>query len=383
MQFEIPKLKESNEFLNSVIDNLNSAVFLVDKDVKIVNLNDAFTTLFQKSEDKIIGELCGNAIGCSFTVDENKYCGATSNCGKCNLRKAIVKALTQKEITYKERLTRDFYIKNKPIYKHFIFTTKLIKYHSNDVVVLIIDDITEIEEQKLKLENLNNLKNEFLGMAAHDLRNPIGAIKMFSSYLIDFGSENLVDQQKLFIERINKSSDFMLHLLEDLLDISKIEAGKLELRFSKRNYMEFVKQIIEINKSFADNKNISIDFVVKDNIPDFNFDSDKIEQVLNNLLSNATKYSHPDTKIIVEIKKQKKEVLTSVIDQGQGIPKKELPLVFKEFQKLSVKSTAGEKSTGLGLAIARKIVEGHKGKIGVESKVDKGSNFHFTLPIIE
>jgi signal transduction histidine kinase len=110
-------------------------------------------------------------------------------------------------------------------------------------------------------------------------------------------------------------------------------------------------------------------------------DRNKIEQVLNNLISNAIKYSYPNTTIRIEVLRQGDFVVTKVIDQGQGIPADELPHVFKPFQKASTKPTAGEKSTGLGLAIVKKIIEGHQGEIGVESEVGKGSTFFFRLPL--
>lgn len=175
----------------------------------------------------------------------------------------------------------------------------------------------------------------------------------------------------------------MLELLNNLLDISKIESGKLELEMTKNNYPDFVKKNIEFNRFFATEKSISIDLVLPDDILPFDFDKNKIEQVLNNLISNAIKYSHPNTTIRIEVLKEKEFVVTKVIDQGQGIPENELPHVFKPFQKASTKPTAGEKSTGLGLAIVKKIVEGHQGKIGVESEVGKGSTFFFKLPYSE
>jgi signal transduction histidine kinase len=123
--------------------------------------------------------------------------------------------------------------------------------------------------------------------------------------------------------------------------------------------------------------------VLSNEIPPIGFDQNKIEQVLNNLISNAIKYSHPHTTITIEVLKEKAFVVTNVIDQGQGIPQDELPHVFKAFQKTSTKPTAGEKSTGLGLAIVKKIVEGHQGEIGVESEVGKGSTFFFKLPLLD
>lgn len=252
----------------------------------------------------------------------------------------------------------------------------------------IIHDITErkLAEEALRQSNdqlreLNNQKNEFLGMAAHDLRNPIAVIQNSSSVLSRYLSENLSEKQKEFLKKISDTSKFMLELLNSLLDISKIESGKLGLEITKNNYPDFVRKNIEFNRFFATEKGISIDSPLSDDIPLVDFDKNKIEQVLNNLISNAIKYSHPNTTIRIEVLREKNFVVTKVIDQGQGIPENELPHVFKPFQKASTKPTAGEKSTGLGLAIVKKIVEGHQGVIGVESEVGKGSTFFFKLPL--
>ena len=254
----------------------------------------------------------------------------------------------------------------------------------------IIHDITQrkLAEEALRQSNdqlreLNNQKNEFLGMAAHDLRNPIAVIQNTSLILSRYSSENLSEKQQEFLRKIHDTSKFMLELLNNLLDISKIEAGKLELEITKNNYPNFLEKTIEFNRFFATEKSISMDLVLSNEIPPIGFDQNKIEQVLNNLISNAIKYSHPHTTITIEVLKEKAFVVTNVIDQGQGIPQDELPHVFKAFQKTSTKPTAGEKSTGLGLAIVKKIVEGHQGEIGVESEVGKGSTFFFKLPLLD
>ena len=253
----------------------------------------------------------------------------------------------------------------------------------------IIHDITErkeaeeaLRQSNVQLRELNNQKNEFLGMAAHDLRNPIAVIQNSSLILSRYSSENLSLKQKEFLKKIYDTSKFMLELLNSLLDISKIESGKLELEISKNNYPDFVTKNVEFNKFFATEKGMSIDSVLSNDIPPLDFDKNKIEQVLNNLISNAIKYSHPNTTIRIEVLRQQDFVVTKVIDQGQGIPENELTHVFKPFQKASTKPTAGEKSTGLGLAIVKKIVEGHQGFIGVESEVGKGSTFFFRLPLL-
>lgn len=236
--------------------------------------------------------------------------------------------------------------------------------------------------QNEELKHLNKLKDEFLGMAAHDMRNPLSTIEATSSLLLDISSERLTDQEIKFLQNIQKSAQYMNKLLNDLLDLRAIESGKLKLELNGENYINFLEENIKFNQVLADKKRISLHLKTEDNIPHISFDRNKLTQVMDNLISNAVKFSYGDTNVIVEVKRYNDSIVTSVIDEGQGIPENELSDIFKEFHKSSVKATDGEKSTRLGLAITKKILEGHGGNIGVESKTGKGSRFYFTLPLI-
>ncbi len=151
MTLTLDDLKESNEFLNSLIDNINSGIFLVDGEIRIREFNRALEILFGRSEQELIGELCGNALGCAFAVNEGALCGKTSNCAKCELRGSIMKSLVKKETTVRRRLTREFYIHDRFILKHMEFSTKNIHFRSQEMILLIVDDITESENRKLEL----------------------------------------------------------------------------------------------------------------------------------------------------------------------------------------------------------------------------------------
>jgi diguanylate cyclase (GGDEF)-like protein len=150
----ISNLKESNAFLNALLENLVSAVFLVDKNICIQSFNDSFKALFHKPEDKILGELCGNALGCVYTVDEAKKCGDTSNCQHCTLRDSLLKALIEKVPTYKAQLFRKFYINNQVISKYFLYSSKYVTYNNEEMVLVIVDDNTELMESNLKLKEM-------------------------------------------------------------------------------------------------------------------------------------------------------------------------------------------------------------------------------------
>lgn len=232
----------------------------------------------------------------------------------------------------------------------------------------------------IELARLNEQKNQLLGMAAHDLRNPLGVIMSYAKFLDRFAGVKLDDKERQFLAQIEKSSQFMLRLLEDLLDVSQIESGKLQLALAPLDLAATVAGNVELNRMLASAKNIAIDLPLPAAPLWVEADATKIEQVLNNLISNAVKYSHPGTTVRVTLEADAGEVTVKVRDQGQGIPEAELSHLFQPFSKTSVKSTGGEKSTGLGLAITRRIVEGHGGRIGVESRVGEGSSFSFSLP---
>jgi two-component system, sensor histidine kinase len=241
-------------------------------------------------------------------------------------------------------------------------------------------DITPLKQAAVELERLNELKNEFLGMAAHDLRNPIGEILILAEVLGDEVATVLNEEQLRYLSGIRKSSKFMLQLIDELLDVASIEAGLLHLDRRRSDLGKMLKRNVRLNAKLARQKQIQVDLQIEGALPKLSFDEGKIEQVLNNLISNAVKFSQPGTVVEVRAGVHDGSMLISVRDQGPGIPETEREKLFQPFGRTSVRGTASERSTGLGLAIARKIVEGHGGRIWMESQVGVGSVFLFTLP---
>jgi len=241
----------------------------------------------------------------------------------------------------------------------------------------------EIKRKNAQLVELNKEKNQLLGMAAHDLRNPLSIVNTASAFLLDDASRLLPEAKRAeFLRRINSGSKFMLNLIDDLLDVTKIEAGRLDLELKDGDLCGLIEENLALNRMLANKKNIRLDFAPESGLPPLRFDRGKVEQVLNNLVSNALKFSASGTVVTVRASRVDGNVVVSVRDQGQGIPVEELDKLFKPFGKTSVRGTAGEKSTGLGLAICRKIVEGHGGRIWAESELSRGSVFSFSLPIV-
>lgn len=237
-----------------------------------------------------------------------------------------------------------------------------------------------LAEQGERLRELNQEKNRLLGTAAHDLRGPISLIVGYTKLAL---REDLSDDVRALVEQVDQSSSLMRRLLDDLLDISRIEAGSFELRRERTDLAGIVHKTAELYQILAARKDMRIEVEIEDEVPEVSVDAVRIQQVLANLLSNAVKYSFPGTPIHLRVSRGDDEVLLTVRDQGQGIPADEVQSIFQEFQRASVKTTGGETATGLGLAIAKKVVEAHQGAIGVWSVVGEGSTFYVSLPYDE
>ena len=232
-----------------------------------------------------------------------------------------------------------------------------------------------------QLVELNELKNKFLGIAAHDLRNPIGIVMGYIKMMKD-GLFGEVSQPQIEIfKKVENTTRNMLNMVNDLLDISAIETGKLMMNPKEVDLAAFLNESYEYNHLLALQKKIELKLELESNLPKLIMDPERINQVLTNLITNAIKFSYPGTVILVKARREDDSVHISVQDQGQGIPEDEISKIFQDFGRTSVRPTAGEKSTGLGLAICKRMVEAHGGSIWVKSKAGEGSIFTFSLPV--
>jgi len=239
----------------------------------------------------------------------------------------------------------------------------------------------ELQQANNKLKILNNEKNKFLSIAAHDLRSPIGNIRNLSELMLEYQTESLPSKYVHYLEIIKRSSSYTLQLISNLLDFSIIESGKLTIEKEPILYSDFLTQMVEENAEIASLKGITIKLKKQANEnPLINIDIYCIKQVVTNLIGNAIKFSSANSTIHIEISVDLTSVTTSIRDEGKGIPEKELELIFKEFEKGTSKPTNSEKGTGLGLAIAKRIIEAHNGSISVSSELNVGSIFTFKLP---
>ncbi|MCP4146745.1 MAG: response regulator [bacterium] len=239
----------------------------------------------------------------------------------------------------------------------------------------------QLKKSNCELLELNDLKNEFLGIAAHDMRNPVTVIGEISEILLDEGPGALTEEQKELLEMINEASEGMLTLLNNLLDVSKIESGKLEIKIRKTSFKKILSVTVKLNKLLARKKDITFNTNIPE-IPSFRFDPEHMTQVFDNLMSNAIKFSPPGSTIYISLEQKDNLAKVTVKDEGPGISENDQARLFKEFQRLSAKPTGGETTTGLGLVIVKKIIEAHSGFLEVTSKPGEGATFSFSIPMI-
>lgn len=228
-----------------------------------------------------------------------------------------------------------------------------------------------------ELYRLNQEKNRFLAMAAHDLRNPASAIAHAANRLDTLSLES--SKAKRAIEIIHKSCDSMQILLNDLLDISAIETGKLVLSKGTVNLCLLIQERVQHHQAHADRNNISIHLELPESAM-VDVDSTRMSQVIDNLLSNAIKYSPSDSQTTIRLTKELKHLTLSVIDQGPGIKKEDAENLFTAFSRLGHKTTGGESSHGLGLAICIRIMQAHGGTIAYRDAEGGGSHFYIEIP---
>ncbi|MDJ0960317.1 MAG: GAF domain-containing sensor histidine kinase [Acidimicrobiia bacterium] len=230
-----------------------------------------------------------------------------------------------------------------------------------------------------RLVNLNEIKDRLLGAAAHDLRSPLTVIQGFADVMR--ADDQLTEMQGELLDYMAGETEHMTQILGDLLDVAAIEAGRIELNLETAPIRVLLEDRVRAHRILASPKGQTLSAELPDDLPNVDFDRRRVGQVLDNLLSNAVKYTEPDGDLKLRARTSKRFVTVEVIDNGQGIPAAELPKVFEEFVTTSARPTAGETSTGLGLAIAKRLIEAHGGTISVTSTEGVGTTFRFTLPV--
>jgi signal transduction histidine kinase len=238
----------------------------------------------------------------------------------------------------------------------------------------------ELEALSVKLQQRYDAQRQFTSTVSHELRTPLASIKSSIDILNTEAPGKLSDDQKMFIKRVKANIDRLARLINDVLDLSKLEAGKMVMNLVPIRPLVQVKDILEMNAPVVAEKGLKLEMEVADDLPEIMADKDRLTQVFSNLINNALKFTQEGKITLVASCEDKVNMMFCVRDTGVGIKEDDLSKLFQKFQQVgaSAQQVAG---TGLGLAICREIIAAHGGRIWVESEVGKGSSFFFTIPV--
>jgi len=256
--------------------------------------------------------------------------------------------------------------------RHYLFSITTVGSGKRGLsgIVLLLKDVTRFKE-------VERLKSEFVAAASHELRTPLTSMGMSIDLLLEHASADLKDKDRELLQAAHEEVHRLKALVNDLLDLSKIEAGRIELEFEKVAVPELLEHVKAVFKGQTEKKSVELAVQMADDMPQIRADANKITWVLTNLVSNALRYVKEGGLIQVTGKKVGSQVHLSVRDDGPGVPPEYQTKIFEKFVQVKGQETGG---TGLGLAICKEIVRAHGGTIWVESRLGQGSTFTFTVP---
>jgi PAS domain S-box-containing protein len=360
-------LKENEERIQSLYDNMPGGTIIIGKDYVIEDVNQRTCEITGYKKEELVGQLC------------DIICPKGSLSKKCPIWVDGLDGFQGMDTAVK--------CKNgskTPILKN----TKKIFIEGNQYILENFQDISERKESeeailnaKITAEEANRTKSEFLATMSHELRTPLNAVIGYSDLLLEdtFGEPNA--QQRRSLEHISNSGKHLLNLINDILDISKVESGKMELNYEEFRIKDIFANVLNIVSPLARKKNIEVEISIASENLSLNADRIRFKQILFNLASNAVKFTPEGGHVMLEAHEKDGKGVFSVSDTGIGISSENIGKLFLPFQQIDSTISRMHNGTGLGLSLVKKFIEMHGGDISVESETDKGSQFTFIIPL--
>jgi len=292
------------------------------------------------------------------------------------------RALLALPLLRKDRLIGGLIVRRKKCGEFPASVVEMLQTFAAQSVVAIHNAqlFSEIEKKGKELEIANKHKSEFLANMSHELRTPLNAILGFTELIIDNIYGDVPDKIKEVLERVEKNGQHLLNLINDVLDLSKIEAGRLKLSINDYSMQSLIETVVTSLEALALEKKLELTINTYDDLAKGKGDEQRISQVILNLIGNAIKFTDQGG-VKIEAKIVNQDFIVSISDTGPGLSEEDQQKIFEEFRQADGSSTRKKSGTGLGLSISKKIIEMHKGNIGVKSTLGKGSTFWFSLPI--
>ena len=363
------KIKRAAQEWRTTFDSITDMISIHDKNFKILRVNQALAKAFKIEPRELIGKTC-------YEVFHN----TKQPCPNCPHSWSLRTNKPAKLELFEPHLGIHLGISTSPVFDD-----------KGEVIgsVHIAKDITErkqaeetLKKANEKLTEYNQLKDEFVSTASHELRTPLSIIQGAIRLILDEIPGKIVEEQRKVLATAMENVKRLGRIVDSLLNISRIESGKLDLQKTVVNICKLIEDTVSDYKALAEEKDICLDYEVPQRSVNIGLDPDKTKEVLMNLISNSLKFTPEKGWVKVVCAERDGEVLVSVQDSGVGIAKQDIPKLFDKFTQFGRKAGPGEKGTGLGLAIAKKLVEMHGGNIEVESEVGRGTTFTISLPLV-
>lgn len=381
------ELRKQKMVLDTIFHNAPIIMMLINEEGQVENINYAVVEATGRKKEELLGLLAGQVFSCvnSFKGDG---CGKNIECHKCPVRNTFTETFRIGKNIHKLESSLEI-LHNGTISTHYLLISTVLLEIQNEVkVMLSVDDITErknaeheILEAKLTAERANRIKSEFLATMSHELRTPLNAVIGYADLLLEDIFGELNHKQRKSIEHISTSGKHLLELINDILDLSKIESGKMELQYNNFLVQDTFRNVEHIILPLARKKNIQLKFSIEPDTLTMNADKARFKQILYNLVSNAVKFTPENGSVRIEAKEKESRVEVAVIDNGIGIPQEQLKNLFIPFNQLDSTDSRIYEGTGLGLSLVKKFVELHGGNVSVKSKIGKGSTFCLWIPL--
>jgi len=341
----------------AILSNIEDGVVVFDTDLKVTGINPAGRRMLDLEFVEVRALVCANIL-------------PTPNI--CEMIRRTVETGDRPDVPEEQRIIT---LQKGERSRHYLFSVTPIRGRDLKVsgIVLLLRDVTRLKE-------VERLKSEFVMAASHELRTPLTGMGMSIDLLLEHASQGLAEKDRELLQAAHEEVHRMKALVNDLLDLSKIEAGRIELEFEKVPVQTLFEHVHEVFKGQAEMKHVKLTSELAGDLPEVRADANKVTWVLTNLISNALRYVSQDGQIQITAKKIGPHVHLSVHDNGPGIPPEYQSKIFQKFVQVKGQQSGG---TGLGLAICKEIVRAHGGAIWVESSPGQGSTFTFTLPVAQ
>ena len=376
---ESRKLEHTNHIASAILKNVHAYILLIDNDFKVLKTNYYQLTGTQKGlEEKRVGDL----LQCRNALSAEGGCGTHAYCGSCPIRCAIRQAFEQRRgFTDLNATLNVLTSEKKSVECDAVISGSYFLLNEEENMVLTVHDITQLKQAekqlalaKEKAENADLSKSTFLANMSHEIRTPLNAITGFAEIL---ASANTEEEKAQYQEIIKMNADLLLQLVNDILDMSKIEAGTLEFVYTKVDINLLLSDLRQLFQMKVNDAGGNIQIIAEPSLPSCSIETDRnrVAQVLSNFTTNAIKFTQEGT-ISIGYEARDTELYFYVTDTGAGIPADKLPEVFGRFVKLN----KDKKGTGLGLSISKTIVNKLYGQIGANSVEGKRAKIWFTIP---